>query len=269
MRLLREGRSVRCLVLSREEFTWNGERCFGGKVHWYISAGGGIRTCDVDNCRFGLEHVIPRLEGKLHFCSSLPITTAMATTYFNAPAYRYRHIARIACISVAAPRVEILSAPQVNCAPVQPLATLTLTPTSTTPARPLLDQVRLFLGDIDAAFSPGLLSSGSEVCPLSVPLEIVLHDVPPDQYGAIRSLVDTGLPGSSAAKMSKLDYYADGRLIITFPTQVHEVLTGIIEYMRDQMWEQDFYWKSWSDKKDRIILSKSMSMLYPRPIHVL
>lgn len=197
----------------------------------------------------------------------------MATTYFTAPAYRYRHIARI---SVTTPRVEITSAPpdtQVAPKPVQPLATPTPAPpptllTSTTPARPLLDQVRLFLGDIDAAFSPGVLSSGSEVAPLSVPLDIVLHDVSPDQYEAIRCLVDTGLPSSSAAKMSKMDYYADGRLIITFPAQVHEILTGIIEYMRDQMWEQDFYWKSWSDKKDRIMLSKSMSMLSPRPIRV-
>lgn len=191
----------------------------------------------------------------------------MATTYPNTSAYRYRHIL-IARISITTPRVEILGAAQVNCPPVQRLATLTPTPTptpaSTTPAHPLQDQVRLFLSDIDAVLSPGLLRSGSEVCPLSAPLDIVLHDVPLDQYGAIRCLVDTGLPGSSAAKISKLDYYADGRLIITIPTQVHEVLTGIIEYMRDQMWEQDFYWKSWSDKKDRIILSKSMSMLYTR-----
>lgn len=53
----------------------------------------------------------------------------------------------------------------------------------------------------------------------------------PDQYRTVQYFVDVELPvtGCSAAKVSKLDYYADGTLIVTFPTQVYEILTGIIE----------------------------------------
>lgn len=72
--------------------------------------------------------------------------------------------------------------------------------------------------------------------------------------------MDIQIPFSSAAKMSKLDYYADGTLIITFPSHVHEVLTGIIEYIRDQMWDHEFYWDAWSDDKDSVSLSKSISI---------
>lgn len=193
------------------------------------------------------------------------------TTAFGVSTYRYRHVARLP------PRVEVFtsspaarvkspdrtriapphSSPQ-PCLPPLPLPL----PLPVQPAYPttdvLRDQVGLFLRNIDATLSPGRLPSQT----LHQPFEIVLKHVSPEQYRTIQHLVDVELPGTgcSAAKVSKLDYYADGTLIITFPTQVHEILTGIIEHIRDQMWEQGFYWKAWSDKKDRIMLSKSISI---------
>lgn len=119
---------------------------------------------------------------------------------------------------------------------------------------PPLDKVRLFLSKIDNGFSSGVLSLRGIGPP---PLQ--LEHVSGEQYKAIQSLVYLELPASSAAKVAKLDYY-DGRLFINFPSQAHEIMSGIIEHIRDQMWEQKFYWETWSDSKDRIQLSKLMSM---------
>lgn len=149
---------------------------------------------------------------------------------------------------IATARPSTLLSPRVKTPPLNPNNT-----------HALLERVRCFLNNIDAVFSPGVLSSEHAAVSTKVPCEIVLTHVSPDQYKAIQCLVDTGLPGSSAAKVSKVDYYADFSLIVTFPSQVHETMTSIIDYIRDQMWEHGFYWDAWSDKKDRIVLSKSIS----------
>lgn len=186
------------------------------------------------------------------------------TTAFGTSTYCYRHVARLPprvevftrspAVRVGLPNRTRISSPRSSPQPCLPPSPLPAYPTTDA----LRDQVGLFLRNIDATLSPGLLSFQI----LHQPFEVVLKHVSPDQYQTIRHLVDVELPGTgcSAAKLSKLDYYADGTLIVTFPTQVHEILTGIIEHIRDQMWEQGFYWKAWSDKKDRIMLSKSISI---------
>lgn len=189
------------------------------------------------------------------------------TTTFGTSTYCYRRVARLS------PSVEVFaSSPAARAklpnrtrvapprSPPQPcLSPLPLPVPPTYPGTDVLrDKVGLFLRNLDATLSRGRLFPHTP----HQPFAIVLKHVSPDQYRTIQHLVDIELPGTgcSAAKVSKLDYYADATLIITFPTQVHEILTGIIEYIRDQMWEQGFYWKAWSDKKDRIMLSKSISI---------
>lgn len=174
----------------------------------------------------------------------------------------------ILLVSVLPPPAVLRSPPRtcpcVGGSSVKPCVSSRISPLrierqTTTPTQ--LDEVRLFLYNIDTAFSPGALPLQNTTirppCPL---LEITLNHISSNQYRAIQHLVDVGLPGSSAAKVSKLNYFAGGILIITFPTQIHETLTGIIEYIRDQMWQQNFYWNAWSDKKDNVVLRKSTSI---------
>lgn len=195
------------------------------------------------------------------------------TTAFGISTYCYRRVSRHPpCVEVftSSPAARVKLPNRTRIAPPRSSPQLRLSPPAlpVPPTYPttnvLRDQVGLFLRNIDATLSPGRLS-------LHQPSEIALKHVSPDQYRTIQHLVDIELPGTgcSAAKMSKLDYYADGTLVITFPTQVHEILTGIVEHIRDQMWEQGFYWKAWSDKKDRIMLSKSISISNPNHMRLL
>lgn len=185
----------------------------------------------------------------------------MATT-FGTSSFCYR-ITRF-----NSPRIEIFVKPGSGLSAQEHAATACpslLSSRVKTPPRDLnttstpLDRVRCFLNSIDAVFSPGMLSTEQAVVSTKAPCKIVLTHVSHEQYKEIQCLIDTGLPGSSAAKVSKVDYFADGNLIVTFPSQVHETMTSIIDYIRDQMWEHGFYWDAWSDKKDRIVLSKSIS----------
>lgn len=169
--------------------------------------------------------------------------------------YRYRCTARV---NLIAPRSTVANESRASVKP--PARPTTVHPQapvrrhdSPSPSTPPVDKVRLFLNKIDAGFSSGGLSSRR----LNPPT-LRMEQVSCDQYKAIQSLVHLELPASSAAKVAKLDY-CDGRLFITFPSQAHEIMSGVIEYIRDQMWEQGFYWETWSDIKDRIQLSKSMS----------